>query len=130
LDAKISWTRKKDIHTYPDTTPDQRFLLSSVMPYDDSMHWQGRAKAMLARAEQMDDCVAKQVLRRTAESLARAAEQRAKGFSPSPVSRTPRLPADARQFAPRRDRMSALQTRAPNIDIPSFLKRGPRVEEI
>ena len=88
---------------------------------------------MLARAEQMDECVTKQVLRRTAaayENLARTAEQRAKRFPLSPVSRTLILPAEARQFAPRKDRMSSLQARAASIEIPSFLKRGPRAEEI
>jgi hypothetical protein len=113
------------------------------MSYDDSAHWHGRAKEMLARAEQMDECVTKQVLRRAAdayESLARTAEQREKRFPPNPVSRTPVLPAEARQFAPRKDRMGTLQTRtpsmgalqarAPGIDIPSFLRRGPRAEEI
>jgi hypothetical protein len=113
------------------------------MSYDDSAHWHGRAKEMLARAEQMDECVTKQVLRRAAdayESLARTAEQREKRFPPNPLSRTPALPAEARQFAPRKDRMGplqartpsvgALQARAPGIDIPSFLRRGPRAEEI
>jgi hypothetical protein len=102
------------------------------MTYDDSVHWRGRAKEMLARAEQMDECVTKQVLRRAAnayEVLARTAEQRAKRFPTNPVSRTPVLPAEARQFAPRKDRMRTLP-RAPNIEIPSFLKRGPRAEEI
>jgi hypothetical protein len=129
----ISLTRKKDIHTHPSTAPDQPFLLSSIMSYDDSAHWLGRAKEMLARAEQMDECVTKQVLRRAAdayESLARTAEQREKRFLPNPVSRTPILPAEARRFAPRKDRLAALQARAPRIDIPSFLKRGPRAEEI
>jgi len=102
------------------------------MPSDDSVHWHGRAKEMLARAEQMDECVTKHVLRRVAEtyeSLARTAEQRAKRFPPNLASRTPVLPAEARQFVPRKDRMGALQTRAPSIEIPSFLKRGPRAEE-
>ena len=129
----ISLTKIKDIHTHLHTTSDQISLLSSVMSYDDSLHWHGRAKEMLARAEQMDECVTKQVLRRAAdayESLARTAEQREKRFLPNPVSRTPALPAEARRFAPRKDRLAALQARAPHIDIPSFLKRGPRAEEI
>src|SRR5262249_47121895 len=119
---------KKDIHTHPRTASDERFLLSSVMSSDDSVHWHGRAKEMLARAEQMDDCVTKHVLRRVAvtyESLARTAEQRGRRFPSNPVSRTPVLPVEARQFAPRKDRMGALQTRAPGIEIPRFLKRGP-----
>jgi len=103
------------------------------MSHDDSAHWHGRAKEMLARAEQMDECVTKQVLRRAAaayESLARTAEQRARRLPPNPVSRTLFLPAEAQQFAPRKDRMGSLQARAANIEIPSFLKRGPRAEEI
>jgi hypothetical protein len=107
------------------------------MSYDDSVHWHGRAKEMLARAEQMDECVTKHVLRQVAEayeSLARTAEQRANRFPPNPLSRTPVLtpvlPAEARQFAPRKDRMGALQTRVPTIEIPRFLKRGPRAEDV
>jgi len=103
------------------------------MSYDDSVHWHGRAKEMLARAEQMDECVTKNVLRQVAEayeSLARTAEQRANRFPPNPLSRTPVLPAEARQFAPRKDRTGALQTRAPGIEIPRFLKRGPRAEDV
>jgi hypothetical protein len=163
------------------------------MPCDDSVHWHGRAREMLARAEQMDECVTKHVLRRVAdtyESLARTAEQRPKRFLPDPVSKTPLpaearqfarhkdrlvaraeqmnecatelvlrrvadaceclartaeqrakrfppnlvsktsvLPIEARQFAPRGDRVDALPARALNVEIPSFLKRGPRAEE-
>jgi len=185
----LALTEKKDIHTHPHTTSDHRFLLSSVMPCDDSVHWHDRAKEMLARAEQMDECVTKHVLRRVAdtyECLARTAEQGAKRFSPDPVSKTPLptearqfarrkdrlvaraeqmderateqvlrrvvdacecltrtaqqrarrfspnpvskapLPAEGRQFAPRKDRVGALPARALNVEIPSFLKRGPR----
>src|SRR5437763_1357024 len=103
------------------------------MSHDDSAHWHGRAKEMLARAEQMDECVTKQVLRRAAaayENLARTAEQRARRLPPKPVSRTLFLPAEARQFAPRKDRMGSLQAGAASIEIPNFLKRGPRAEEI
>lgn len=103
------------------------------MTSDDSVHWHGRAKEMLARAEQMDECVTKHVLRQVAEayeSLARTAEQRARRFPANPLSRTPVLPTEARQFAPRRDRMGALQAAPPSIEIPRFLKRGPRAEEI
>src|SRR5215467_10137371 len=108
------------------------------MSYDDSVHWHGRAREMLARAEQMDECVTKHVLRRAAdayESLARTAEQREKRSPPNLVSRTLMLPAEAQQFAPRKGRIGELQARAPSINtssinIPSFLKRGPRLEEI
>jgi len=37
----------------------------------------------------------------------------------------PVVPAEVRQFAPRTDRASAL----PNVEIPGFLKRGPRAEK-
>jgi hypothetical protein len=56
-------------------------------------------------------------------------EQRAKRFPPKPVSKTPIVPADVRQFAPRKARVGALPARALSIEIPSFLKRGPRMEE-
>jgi len=124
-------TQKKDIHTHPHTTRSRRFLLLSVMSHDDSAHWHCRAKEMLARAERMDECVTKQVLRRAAdayERLARTAEQRAKRFPLNPLSTTLVLPAEARRFAPRKDRIGAQQARAPSFEIPSFLRRGPRVE--
>src|SRR5215475_12797697 len=105
----ISLTKIKDIHTHLHTTSDQISLLSSVMSYDDSVHWHGRAQEMLARAEQMNECVTKHVLRRVAdtyEGLARKAEKQAKQVPPSPASKTP-LPAEAWLFAPRKDRLIA-----------------------
>jgi hypothetical protein len=103
----ISLTKKKDIHTHQHTTFEQTFLLSSIMSYDDSVHWHGRAKEMLARAEQMNECVTKNVLRRLAdayEGLARKAEKQANRV-PAPVNWTP-LPAEARPPSPR-DRLVA-----------------------
>src|SRR3954466_13805038 len=79
------------------------------MSYDDSVHWHGRAKEMLARAEQMNECVTRRVLRRIAdayEDLARKAEKQAKWSSPSPASKAP-LPAGARQSSPRKDLLIA-----------------------
>jgi hypothetical protein len=79
------------------------------MSYDDSMHWRGRAREMLARAEQMNECVTKHVLRRLAdayEGLARKAEKQVKRFPPNPVSKTP-LNAEAWQSSPRKDRLLA-----------------------
>jgi hypothetical protein len=189
----ISLTKIKDIHTYLHTASDQISLLSSVMSYDDSVHWHGRAKETLARAEQMNECVTKHVLRRVAdayEGLARKAEKQAKQFPPSPVSRmplpaearqfpprkghlvacvkqmdecaselvlrrvadaceclartagqpakrfppnpvskTPVVPTEARQFAPRKGCVGASPARVLSVEIPSFLKRGPRAEE-
>src|SRR5258705_1683768 len=105
----ISLTEKKDIHTHQHTTCHQSFLLSSGMSDDDSVHWHGRAKEMLARAEQMNECVTKHLLRRMAdayEGLARKAEKQSKRSPPNPVSRTP-LPVEARPSSPRKDRLVA-----------------------
>ena len=79
------------------------------MSYDDSVHWSGRAKEMLARAEQMNECVTKHLLRRMAdayEGLARKAEGQVKQLPPSSVSKTS-LPAEARQSSHRKDRLLA-----------------------
>jgi hypothetical protein len=80
------------------------------MPYDDSLHWHGRAREMLARAEQMNECVTKHVLRRLAdayEGLAQKAEKQAKQFPPNRLSKTLVVPTEMRQFAPRKDRLIA-----------------------
>jgi hypothetical protein len=42
-----------------------------------------------------------------------------------PANKMPVVPAEVRQFAPRNDRVGAL----PNVEIPGFLKRGPRAAE-
>ena len=79
------------------------------MSDDDSVHWHGRAREMLARAEQMNECVTKNVLHRIAdayEGLARKAEKQVKRFPPNPVSKTP-LPGEARQSSPQKDRLIA-----------------------
>jgi hypothetical protein len=76
--------------------------------YDDSAHWHGRAKEMLARAEQMNECVTKHLLRRMAgayEDLARKAEKHVNRVPPKVVSKT-LLPAVVRQHSPR-DRLVA-----------------------
>jgi hypothetical protein len=81
---------------------------------------------------QMDECATELVLRRVAdacECLVRTAEQRATLFPPQPVSKTPKDLVEARQFARRKDRLGAPAVRAPGIEIPRFLKRGPRAEE-
>jgi hypothetical protein len=99
------------------------------MSYDAPAYWHGPVKELLARAGQMDECATKQVRRRVAddfESHARTAEQ---PFLLNPVSKIPVVPADVGQFAPRKHRMSALPANAPHVEIPSFLKRGPRAEE-
>jgi hypothetical protein len=76
--------------------------------YDDSAHWHGRAKEMLARAEQMNECATKHLLRRMAgayEELARKAEKQVKRLPPKAVSKT-LLPALVAQSSPR-DRLVA-----------------------
>src|SRR5262245_1455996 len=77
--------------------------------YDDSAHWHGRAREMLARAEQMNECVTKHVLRRMAdayEDLARKAEKQVKRLPPKAMSKT-YLPAVVQQPSPRKDRLVA-----------------------
>jgi hypothetical protein len=189
----ISFAKKK-ISTHIHTPHLIKFLcfLPSVISCDDSVHWHGRAKEMLARAEQMNECVTKHVLRRVAdayedlarkaekqprqfpvspvsktplpaetrhfpprkdrltararqmdecaselalrrvadacECLAQSVEQRARPFPPSPVSKVPVVPTEARQFAPRKGRLGAAPAKVPSVEIPSFLKRGPRAE--
>jgi len=76
--------------------------------YDDSVHWHGRAREMLARAEQMNECVTKQLLRRMAdayEDLARKAEKPIKRVPAKAVSKA-LLPALVSQSSPR-DRLVA-----------------------
>jgi hypothetical protein len=106
----ISLIKIKDIHTHLHTSSNRISLLSLVMAYDDSLHWHGRAREMLARAEQMNECVTKHVLRRLAdayEGLAQKAEKQTKQFSSNRVSTMPVVPTEMRQFAPRKDRLIA-----------------------
>jgi hypothetical protein len=42
-----------------------------------------------------------------------------------PISEMPVVPAEVRQFAPRKDRVVALS----HDEIPGFLKQGPKTEE-
>jgi len=53
------------------------------------------------------------------EMLARA------GQTDECETRMPGVPAAVRQFAPRKDRVGAL----PDVEIPTFLKRGPRADD-
>ena len=64
---------------------------------------------MLARAEQMNECVTKHVLRRMAdayEDLARKAEKQVNWFPPKALSNTT-LPAVVRPSSDRKDRLVA-----------------------
>jgi hypothetical protein len=91
-----------------------------------------RKDRLVAHVKQMDECATELVLRRVAdacECLAQTAEQRAKQFPPNAVSKTPMALVGARQFTRRKDRSGAPAARVPNIEIPSFLKRGPSAEE-
>jgi hypothetical protein len=106
----ISLTKIKDIHTHLHTSSERISLLSSVMTYDDSLHWHGRAREMLARAEQMNECVTKHVLRRLAdayEGLAQKAEKQTKQFPPNRVSKMPVVPTEMQRFVPSKDRLIA-----------------------
>jgi hypothetical protein len=102
------------------------------MSYDDPAHWHGRAKEMRVLAEQMDECVSKQMMRRIAEDyecLARTAEQRAKRFPSNPLRKTPVVPAEVRQFTPRKNPVGVPPASILDVKIPSFLKRGPATAE-
>jgi hypothetical protein len=114
------------------------------MAYSDPAHWRGRAKEMRVLAEQMDECVSKQMVHRIAEDyerLAQTAEQRVKDAPPPPVAKTAAktaikttintvvVPAEARRFAPRRKLVGTPPRLVPDLQIPGFLKRGPATAE-
>jgi hypothetical protein len=110
------------------------------MAYSDPAHWHERAKEMRVLAEQMDECVSKQMVHRIAEDyerLAQTAEQRVKDAPPLPVARiaikttinTVVVPAEARRFAPRRKLVGTPPRIVPDLQIPGFLKRGPATAE-
>jgi len=103
LTEKIS-TDVHYTHVWSNFSP----LIGPMPSYDDSVHWDRRAKEMLARAEQMNECVAKHVLRRMAgayQEIARKAEKQVKRLPPKPVGKT-LLPALVPQSSPR-DRLVA-----------------------
>jgi hypothetical protein len=102
------------------------------MSYADPVHWRGRAEEMRAAAEQMQDCVSKQMMQRIAddyERLAQTAEQRAKDCPPHPIFALAAIPKAARQFALRRTRLIPSPPSTPDPAIPHFLKRGPATAE-
>jgi hypothetical protein len=79
------------------------------MSFDDSVYWNGRAKEMLARAEQMDECVTRDVLCRLAEAyegFARKAGKQTNWFPKNPVGKA-LLPAERRSPPRRKDRLAA-----------------------
>ena len=102
------------------------------MSYADPTHWRGRAEEMRAAAEQMQECVSKQMMQRIAEDyerLAQTAEQRAKDCPPHPIFAIVAVPKAARQFALRRTRLIPSPPSTPDAEIPRFLKRGPATAE-
>jgi hypothetical protein len=99
------------------------------MSYSDPTHWRRLAEESRVVAEHMNESVSRQVMRRFAESyeaLAKTAEQRAKNSQPNPVLETLAVPAVVRQFG-RKKSFGAPPASVPNLEIPSFLKRGPAV---
>jgi hypothetical protein len=87
---------------------------------------------MRAAAEQMQECVSKQMMQRIAEDyerLAQTAEQRAKDCPPHPIFALAAIPKAARQFALRRTRLIPSPPATPDPAIPRFLKRGPATAE-
>ena len=102
------------------------------MSYADPIHWRGRADELRAAAEQMQECVSKQMTLRMAEDyerLAQAAEQRAKDCPPHPIFAIAAVPKAARPFALRRTRLFPSPSSIPDVEIPRFLKRGPATAE-
>jgi len=100
------------------------------MPYSDPAYWRGRAEETRVLAEQMQECVSKQMMRRIAEDyerLARTAEQRAKEPPLKPALVPAVVPTAPRQFARRGHRIVAPPAGIP--EIPRFLKRGPATAE-
>jgi len=98
------------------------------MSYNDPTHWRGCAENMRGLAESMKDRMAKRIMNRIAEDydrLAETAEQRANAF--------PRnlkvVPAGLRLFAYRRKPTSTPATEFSDLEIPSFLRRGPAMAE-
>jgi hypothetical protein len=98
------------------------------MSYNDPTHWRGCAENMRGLAETMKDRMAKRIMHRIAEDydrLAETAEQRANSF--------PRnlkvVPAGLRLFAYRRKPANTPATEFSDLEIPSFLRRGPAMGE-
>jgi hypothetical protein len=103
--------------------------MSYRLSYSDPMHWRGRAEEMRALGERMRECVSKHMMFRMAqdyERLARTAEERMKGSSPSLVDKTAVVPAAARQFARRKKPVGAPPAGLfSDLPLPRFLRRGP-----
>jgi len=98
------------------------------MSYCDPTHWRRRAKEMRVLAEQMSGSVSKHMMHRIAkdyERLALTAEQRTKRS----VGNSAVVPAEVRQFGhPTSDRGTP-PAKIPDLEVPSFLKRGPATAE-
>jgi len=116
--------RRKDRHFCP--RPSKLFGLvnpgARVMNCDVSTHWRARAEQMRALAEEMRGGISRYLMHRIAddyERFARTVEHRPSRFLPIP----PVVPAEARRFAPRKNSFGA--PRIIDLELPSFLKRGP-----
>ena len=93
------------------------------MSCDPSAHWRTRAVEMRALAETMSDGISKQLMHRIAvdyERLAQTVEHRPNRFLPILAV----VPTEVRQFAPRKNSIAA-PARYLDLELPSFLKRGP-----
>jgi len=96
------------------------------MSYNDPTHWRVRAKQMRVQAEQMNESVSKQLMRKIADDydhLARTAERRAKDSPSKPFPNLEVLPVEVRLFA--RRKLGKPVDRTSGSEIPGFLKRGP-----
>ena len=98
------------------------------MSQNDPTHWRGCAEDMRGLAANMKDTMAKRIMHRIAEDydrLAQTAEQRVDLFPRNSKV----VPANLRLFAYRRRPDSALSAEFSDLEIPSFLRRGPATRD-
>jgi|SRR4051794_20464821 hypothetical protein len=96
------------------------------MSHDDSLDWRARAEEMRTLAEQISGEISKQVMRGMAddyERFAQMVEDRPNRF----LGITPVVPLEVSRFAGRKTFLPA-RSRTSDLEIPSFLKRGPATE--
>jgi len=122
--VRRSWTRRQ--HTGYQPTPHAG---AYVMSYNDSTHWRARAEGMRVLAEETKGGISKYVMRRIAadyEWFARTIEQRPIRRIPIPAV----VPAEVKRFGPSKNSVGAPPPgKIPDLEIPSFLKRGPATAE-
>ena len=93
------------------------------MSHVDSIHWRERAEELRTLAEQTAGEISKHMMYRIAddyERFARIIENRPNRFLAIP----PVVPAEVQRFAPCKSSFVA-PPEAIDLDIPSFLRRGP-----